>query len=132
MLFPKLYKNNRDYFFDLTPDASSIADPWKTFSEIFESPAKFPPLMEATDGYSVSIDLPGVAESDIDITLVGNRLRLNAKRRNNSKIDVGVYSLPSDSDLNNIEADLSYGVLTITVPKQPEHKQRKILIKRKE
>ncbi len=39
------------------------------------------------------------------------------------------FTLPEGVDVENAEADLKNGVLTIAIPKRPEHQPRKISLK---
>ena len=86
----------------------------------------------------MAIDLPGVDQSDIDVTVEGNLLRITAKR--NTGIEgspirkyADVFDLKEnevDTDQpDELEAKLSNGVLVISAPKQkPQDSVRKIPI----
>ena len=59
-------------------------DPFREMSAyIPQAPAGFIPtfeVKETTDAYSFKADIPGVKESDLDVTVTGNRLTIAGKR----------------------------------------------------
>jgi len=87
---------------------------------------------KGSDGaYTITMELPGVAEKDIDISVhdgvVTVRGEKTAEREEKgdtwffAERQYGSFSrtfrLPSDADGDNISADLKDGVLTLAVPK---------------
>ena len=90
------------------------------------------------DAYSITMELPGVSEKDIDISVhdgvVTVKGEKTAEREETgdtwffAERQYGAFSrtfrLPADADSDNISADLKDGVLTLTVgkvtPKAPE------------
>jgi len=87
---------------------------------------------KGSDGaYTITMELPGVAEKDIDISVhdgvVTVRGEKTAEREEKgdtwffAERQYGSFSrtfrLPSDADGDNISADLKDGVLTLSVPK---------------
>ena len=87
-------------------------------------------------------DLPGVKESDLEISLTGNRLTISGRREQErheqgdtfyaSERSYGsftrAFTLPEGVDGDNVNADLKSGVLTLSVPKKPEVQPRKVSI----
>ena len=111
-----------------------------------------PPLMERTgwspfvdleetdDAYVVEAELPGVRPEDVNIELVGNELvltgevqqrersgTLRRQSRRTGRFDYRL-SLPSQVDVEKIDARLSEGVLTVRVPKSERAHRRRIEI----
>ena len=99
-------------------------------------------VKENKDGYVFKADLPGVKESDLDISLSGNLLTISG-RREAEKRDEGEtwysyersygtftrsFTLPESADADHVRADLRDGVLTLTLPKRPEMQPRKIQV----
>ena len=96
--------------------------------------------------YRISMELPGVAEADIDITVnsgvVSVKGEKTAQREEKgetwffSERQYGAFSrsfrLPEDADGEKIEAHLKDGVLLITVPKRApvEPESTRVKIKR--
>lgn len=100
-------------------------------------------IKETPEAYVFKADLPGVQESDLDIALTKNRLVVSGKRESESRNEGETYyacersygsftrafTLPEGVDADNVRADLSNGVLTMTVPKKPEQQPKKIELK---
>jgi HSP20 family protein len=97
-------------------------------------------VKETKDSYTFKADLPGVKESDVEISLSGNMLTISGKREEEKKDEgdryfayersYGTFSrsftLPEGADTEHVRAELKDGVLTIAVPKKPEVQPRRI------
>ena len=119
-----------DPFYTARPAASA-------FSPAFE-------VKETTDSFIVKADLPGVAESDLDINVHNNVLTVTGARQAEERKDGESYalyerqfgsfsrsfSLPDMADGERIEAKLENGVLTLSIGKKAEAKPRKIALKK--
>lgn len=117
-----------DPFGELVPGAAGMA-----FAPSFD-------VKETGEGYVFTADLPGVKESDLELSLTGNRLTISGKREEEKKEEgerwytyersYGTFSrsftLPEGVDADHAEANLKEGVLRVTIPKRPEMKPRKI------
>jgi HSP20 family protein len=96
------------------------------------------------DGYVFRADVPGVKESDVDVTLQGNRLTISGKREYEQKEERGdwflsergygsftrAFTLPDDVSPEQIHAELKDGVLLVHVPRKQEAQPRKIELKK--
>ncbi|HET8714619.1 MAG TPA: HSP20 family small heat-shock protein [Holophagaceae bacterium] len=99
-------------------------------------------VKETPTAFEVRMDVPGLKESDLDVSLSGNRLCISGKREAEEKEETDTYhayersygafnrtfSLPEDIDANKIKAELKDGVLALSVPKLPEARAKKIEI----
>jgi HSP20 family protein len=123
-------------------------DPFKEMMPIFpriEAEAFAPAfeVKETKEAYLFKADVPGVKETDIEVTLTGNRLTINGQR-NEEKEEKSetyyscerkygsfsrTYTLPEGADVEHIHADLKAGVLTVGVPKLAEAQPKKIAVK---
>jgi HSP20 family protein len=97
-------------------------------------------VKETKDAYVFKADLPGVKESDLDISLTGNRLTISGQRQQEQKNEgeryfayersYGTFSraftLPEGVNGDNVQAELKGGVLTLSIPKKPEVQAKKI------
>jgi HSP20 family protein len=122
---------------------------WDPFREmapfIAPMPATFMPsfeVKETKDAYLFKADVPGVKESDIQISLTGNRLTIAGKREAEKQEQTDTYytyersygdftrsfTLPDGVDVNNVQAELKEGVLSLSVKKLPEAQPKKIAI----
>lgn len=100
-------------------------------------------VIETPEGFVLEADLPGVAESDIAITLEKDTLVISGSRSAAEKKETDSYhlverrygkferrfKLPELADGDNVTANLANGVLTVKVPKRPEVAPRTIEIK---
>ena len=97
------------------------------------------------DAYSISIELPGVSESDIDLSVRSNSLIVRGEKKTEtekkgdtwffSERQYGAFSrtfqLPEDADGSIASATMKDGVLTISIPrisKQARDETQKISI----
>jgi HSP20 family protein len=121
-------------------------DPFREMAPLLpEGPAGFIPsfeVKETKDGYVFTADVPGVKDSDLDVTLSGNRLTVAGKREAEKQEQTDTYftyersygdftrafTLPDGIDPNAVSAELKDGVLTLTVKKTPETQPKKIAI----
>lgn len=106
-----------------------FTDPWGTWQTFSRSEFD---IEESADGYTITADMPGVLEDDLDISVKSNVLTIKAERKDRQRSYSKSYTIPAGADNSAIEARLEHGVLTVIVPKQPEAKPRKILVKRRE
>lgn len=134
-------------------------DPWGGFGalrremdDLFDrfgtSPAfartVFPPLnlYETDDAYLLTAELPGIAPEELEITLEGSTVTLRGERKtvteegaavHRSERAVGSFrraiDLPVPIDSEKVEAVHRNGVLTLRLPKAPEHRPRQISVK---
>jgi len=94
-------------------------------------------VSEDDKAFKITAELPGLEQKDIDITVSGDMLTLKGEKRyekeqkeKNRYMSERAYgsfqrsfALPEGVDCNKIAADLSKGVLTVTLPKT-EHAQK--------
>ncbi len=97
-------------------------------------------IREKNDAYTVDLDVPGVKQGDLEITVTNRVLTIKGARRfeagENEKVTWGrpygefavSYGLPDGIEGDALTADLADGVLTIRVPKLPKAQPRKIPI----
>ncbi len=99
-------------------------------------------IFETKDALQVVLEMPGVEKSNVDITVAEGVLnvrgRLDFSKYNNlqpvyTEYNVGHYArnfrLSNKIDVNKIGAELTDGVLTLTLPKVEEAKPRTIKVK---
>jgi HSP20 family protein len=101
-------------------------------------------VKETSDSFVLKADLPGVTESDIDISVHNNTLTVSGSRQAEERKEGESYALyerqfgsfsrsfalPEMADGERIEANLQHGVLTLTIGKKAEAKPRKIQLKK--
>jgi HSP20 family protein len=100
---------------------------------------------EGESEYCITVDLPGVAESDLDVSLEGDVLTIRGEKKQQSERDERGYHvmerssgtfqrslrLPFEPDPERVHADCRDGVLTVHVPKAGQQQRtRKISVNR--
>jgi HSP20 family protein len=109
------------------------------------APAAFSPafeVKETTDAFVLKADVPGVAETDLDIAVHNNVLTVSGSRSAEERKDGETYALyerqfgsfsrsfalPELADGEKIQAKLEHGVLMLTIGKKEAAKPRKIAV----
>jgi HSP20 family protein len=119
-------------------------DPFYTARPVASAYAPAFEVKETTETFVVKADLPGVAETDLDINVHNNVLSVTGVRQAEERKEGESYalyerqfgsfsrsfSLPDMADGERIEAKLDAGVLTLTIGKKTEAKPRKIALKK--
>jgi HSP20 family protein len=99
-------------------------------------------VKETKNAYVFHADLPGIKESDLDISIQNNRLMITGKREHEQQEEderyyayercFGSFSrsfvMPEGAELDKIEAHLRDGVLNVTIPKKAETLPKKVPI----
>lgn len=102
-------------------------------------------IAEESKHYTINVEVPGVEEKDIDVTVADGTLTIRGEKRHEQedrdkqyhRVERGygafqrMISLPHDANEEAVEARFKNGILTLTVPKTPGAKPagRKIAIK---
>lgn len=105
-------------FDDLVPAGSPVL--WSAY----ESPVR---VRHDEDTATITVDMPGVADEDVDLTFQAGELAISGKRGDRTysyRVELG-----DAYDPEHIEASLEKGVLTVQAHKRPEAKPRKIALK---
>jgi HSP20 family protein len=105
---------------------------------------RYPPLnlYDAGDRYILSVQLPGMAPSDIELTITGETLTLRGERKRGEGVKednyrrqerpMGLWSrtitLADRVDSAQVGASLADGILTVTFPKAESAKPRQITV----
>lgn len=111
-----------------------------------ETESRWMPRVDVSEddkGYHITAELPGLSKDDVNVTLEDGVLRLTGERKFEEKDDSGKYHrvervygrfersfrLPKDADATQIKAEITHGVLDVTVAKKAEAKPRQIDVK---
>lgn len=100
----------------------------------FSVPSPAVDITEDEASYKLSAELPGMAETDIEVSLVDDTLTIKGeKKQETEKQEKNYYLsersygsfersfvLPDSVDAEKIGAAFAKGVLTVTLPKKPE------------
>lgn len=101
-------------------------------------------VKETNESFILKADVPGVAESDLDIAVHNNVLTISGSRKAEERKEGEAYALyerqygsfsrsfalPETADGDRVEAKLDSGVLTLSIFKKAEAKPRKIAVQK--
>lgn len=123
------------------------ADFDRLFNGLFEAPSASrafaaTDLFETEEAFGLELEMPGFAESEIEVTVDKGVLTVSAERSSDESEEgrtyhvkgrsrerlVRSFSLPSSVRAEEVEADLVSGVLNVTLPKTPEAKPHRVEI----
>jgi HSP20 family protein len=143
-----------------TPAAPSLMDPFRFIDSLLSDVVGARPgdgggdllaqprmnIEDRGNEIRVTAELPGVSESDVEVTLDDDMLIIAGEKRQEEEVDEGgmrlverafgrfrrAIQLPFAPDPSHVEAQFRDGVLTITAPKNAEQRsrQRQIKVKR--
>ncbi len=100
-------------------------------------------IFEDKDGIKLVMEVPGVDPGDVNLQLENNVLTIRGEKRQEAEEKADrvhryersygsferTFSLPSTVDADEIEADISDGVLTVVLPKAEKARPRQIELK---
>lgn len=98
-------------------------------------------VWESESHYHLELDAPGVSQENVDIEVDRGELSVTLQRNRGEDAPKFFHNersfgtvkrsvtLPETADLESIEANLTGGVLLVTIAKRPEAKPRKIDVK---
>ena len=98
---------------------------------------------ETKESFVFALDLPGIEQKDLDISMKDGSLTISGKREHEHVADEESYyarercygsfsrsfSLPKTADAENVSAELKNGVLTVSVGKKAEAQPKQITVK---
>ncbi len=102
-------------------------------------------VFEKEDKFVVKAELPGMKEDDIDVSVVGDTLSIKGEKKTETEVKNEDYyrcersygtfyrsiPLPSNVDVDKIEASFDDGVLEVNLPKSAKVKPKKISVSAK-
>ena len=120
-------------------------EPATRFESTLSMPTPAVDITEADGAYKVSAELPGMSEKDIQVEMSGDTLTLRGEKREEkeqkeknfhlSERSYGSFQrsfyVPDGVDRDNVTAEFTKGVLTVTMPKTTKavEQQKKIEVK---
>ena len=99
-------------------------------------------VSETENGFEIRAELPGVSEDDVNVTVTDNVLTIKGEKRQEAETDGKNYhrverrygsfqrrfTLPAEVETDDIKAEFSDGVLTLSIPKPEAAKPTEIPI----
>jgi len=98
-------------------------------------------VLEDNGKVQVRLEMPGVAQSDLEIRVEGSELTVTGKRQDPASHGTWLlrerrrgdfhktFAVDSSIDLDKIDAELANGILTLTLPMKEAAKPRRIEIR---
>lgn len=99
-------------------------------------------ILETEDGVTLMLEMPGVGADDVEVTLEKRVLTIRGKVQATSPETLQLayaeygegdyeraFTLSDDFDPDRIDAEVSNGVLTLTLPRAAEAQPKKIAVK---
>ncbi len=97
-------------------------------------------VSETENDFEIRAELPGVSESDVNVSVTDNRLTVKGEKRQEAETDGKNYhrverrygsfqrcfTLPRNVETSNIKAGFSDGILTLSIPKSETAKPTEI------
>lgn len=114
------------------------SDTARVQSEQFAAPAAS--VVEAIDGYTLEVEMPGVNKAGVKISVENNELTIVGRRslpavegtlihrESRPENYRRTFELDPSIDANKISAKIDQGVVTLTLPKAEHVKPRKITV----
>jgi HSP20 family protein len=137
-----------DFFSSVSSSLSGrkgTVEPFRTVERMFTGSAPAVDLVEKENTYEMSVELPGLDDKDVRLSLKDDVLTLSGEKKEQTEEKKQGYHfserrfgsfrrsfrLPDDVDQDKIEANFKKGVLTVTLPKNPEaaKSEKKIEVK---
>jgi HSP20 family protein len=95
---------------------------------------------DTREAYVLEADLPGIQESDLEMSVTGTQLSVSGRRESEQLEEEGKYfcserphgtfvrtfTLPDDAELDRASAKFQDGVLRVEIPKRPDTQTRRI------
>ena len=96
-------------------------------------------IKEEESAYRVSLEVPGIAKEDVEISLKDHNLVIKGEKKQEAKEDKDGYSwversygsfqrtirVPENTKSDQVEARMENGILEITLPKSEQREDRK-------
>jgi len=135
--FKKLQNEINDLFdFDHLPSSSGLFD--RSFSPAID-------VVENTNDYTVTCELPGLDQKEIDVSIASNVLTLKGQKKDEHEEKKSKFykkeswsgsfqrtlPLPMSVAAEKVKAELKDGILTVVLPKKEEVKPRQIAVSTK-
>jgi HSP20 family protein len=102
-------------------------------------------IVQKDGGYEITVELPGIDEKSVDVTLADGGLTIKAEKKDEKKEEKKDYylserrygaferyfAIPEGVDTGRISANFRNGVLTVALPKSADaqKQEKKILVK---
>jgi HSP20 family protein len=112
-----------------------LSQPAQPFAPAFDG-------RDTEDAYILEADLPGIEETELEMSVTGTELSVSGKRESGQREESGRYfcseraygtfvrtfTLPDDAELARVSAEFRDGVLRVKIPKRTDAQTRRIAL----
>ena len=99
-------------------------------------------LAEVNDAYQLKLEVPGIEKDDLDVQVTAEAVTISGERKSTTKTEEDgrvrsefrygsfqrVIPLPGRIDHQNVAADYTNGILTLTLPKAEDEKDKVVKV----
>lgn len=134
-IFPKTGVHFRPAFWGVERDLSDVVSRMESIWEdqVSKTSTTYADFKETEKAYLMTIDMPGVGKSDLNLEIEEDRIMVNGNRKKSlfgeneetQKI-VRVVTLPQNADRDKVQAHIEDGVLYLAIPKIEKENPKKI------
>jgi HSP20 family protein len=84
-------------------------------------------ILRTDDGFLIEVPVPGFSGEQVEVTVHDNTLMVSgtSERRNFTRS----FLLPDEIDIENIDASVDNGLLTLQLHRRPQHEPRRIQVR---
>ena len=121
-------------------DDALIPETWSDFSNLSKIPAA--ELTENDNALNLKLEVPGMTAQDLDIQVSADRVSISGERKSETKSEENgstrsefrygkfsrVIPLPTKIQNTNVTAEFQDGILTLTLPKAEEEKNKVVKV----
>lgn len=135
----------RDSLWNFMVDMDRAFESFWDTPTVADQPAAFTPavdIRETDDSFLLSLDVPGLKESDVKVDVHESRLTISGERKCEKNTDEKnfqrleksygrferSFQLPAEADADSIKAAMENGVLEVLIPKKEISKPRAVQI----
>ncbi len=99
-------------------------------------------LRDTKDAFTLTVEVPGLTEKDVNISVTGDSLTISGERKDTPPEGYAVhrqergrlkfarsFALPTRVDVEKVSATVKQGVLSVHLPKHPESQPKSITVK---
>lgn len=134
-VFPVRNFHIKPAFWGVDRDLKDVMESIENVWEGIETASKTTDFKETDQAYFMSLDLPGVSKSNLELQVEGDHILINATRKraliegeDNLEKITRTVSIPKQIDKEAIQAHCEDGVLYLALPKVEKAKPKRIEI----
>ena len=92
---------------------------YRVFNRLFEE-SEPSPFREGNESYDAIFHLPGLKKEAVALSVLNDELKITAKSPEDALVTIDydkTFSLPEDANVEEVQAKLEDGILSVSIPK---------------